>query len=102
MALVPLSDPSPTNSATMQSSGFPHPSEYLWLLPCNRCAKTKKKMAQIKEQIKAPEIIQLSSEQIANLSDAHFKKLVIRMLQELTRYFNSIKKDPGNNEGCIM
>ena len=43
-------------------------------------------MAQIKEQIKAPEIIQLSSEQIANLSDAHFKKLVIRKLTELVEY----------------
>ena len=30
----------------------------------------KKKMAQMKEQIKAPEKIQLSNEEIANLSDA--------------------------------
>ena len=30
--------------------------------------------------------------EIANLSDAQFKTLVIRMLQELTGYFNSIKK----------
>ena len=37
----------------------------------------------MKEQIKAPEIIQLSSEQIANLSDAQFKTLVIRMITEL-------------------
>ena len=36
----------------------------------------------MKEQIKAPEIIQLSSEQIANLSDAQFKTLVIRMLKK--------------------
>ena len=49
-------------------------------------------MAQMKEQIKAPEKIQLSDEDIANLSDAQFKTLVIRMLQELTGYFNSIKK----------
>ena len=48
-------------------------------------------MAQMKEQIKAPEKIQLSDE-IANLSDAQFKTLVIRILQELTGYFNSIKK----------
>ena len=46
----------------------------------------------MKEQIKAPEKIQLSNEEIANLSDAQFKTLVIRMLQELTGYFNSIKK----------
>ena len=49
-------------------------------------------MAQMKEQIKAPEKIQLSDEEIANLSDARFKTLVIRMLQELTGYFDSIKK----------
>ena len=30
--------------------------------------------------------------EISNLSDAQFKTLVIRMLQELTGYFNSIKK----------
>ena len=40
-------------------------------------------MAQMKEQIKAPEKIQLSNEEIANLSDAQFKPLVIRMLTEL-------------------
>ena len=46
----------------------------------------------MKEQIKAPEKTQLSNEEIANLSDAQFKTLVIRMLQELIGYFNSIKK----------
>ena len=49
-------------------------------------------MAQRKEQIKAPEKIQLSDEEVANLSDAQFKTLVIRTLQELTWYFNCIKK----------
>ena len=37
----------------------------------------------MKEQIKAPEKIQLSDEEIANLSDAQFKALVINMLKEL-------------------
>ena len=37
----------------------------------------------MKEQIKAPEKIQLSDEEIANLSGAQFKTLVIRMLTEL-------------------
>ena len=37
----------------------------------------------MKEQIKAPEKIQLSDEEIANLSDAQFKTLVIRKLTEL-------------------
>ena len=40
----------------------------------------------MKEQIKAAEIIQLSSEQMANLSDAQFKTLVIRMLTELVDF----------------
>ena len=43
-------------------------------------------MAQMKEQIKAPEINQQSSEQIANLSDAQFKTLVIKMLTELVEF----------------
>ena len=40
----------------------------------------------MKEQIKAPEIIQLSNKEIANLSDAQFKTLVIRMLTELVEF----------------
>ena len=37
----------------------------------------------MKDQIEAPEKIQLSDEEIANLSDAQFKTLVIKMLTEL-------------------
>ena len=40
----------------------------------------------MKEQLKAPEKIQLSDEEIANLSDAQFKTLVIRMLTELVEF----------------
>ena len=40
----------------------------------------------MKEQIKAPEKIQLSDEDIDNLSDAQFKTLVIRMLKELVEF----------------
>ena len=40
----------------------------------------------MKEQIKAPDKIQLSDEEIANLSDAQFKTLVIRKLTELVEY----------------
>ena len=40
----------------------------------------------MKEQIKAPEKIQLSDEEIANLSDAQFKTLVIRMLTEMVEF----------------
>ena len=42
-------------------------------------------MAQMKEQFKAPKI-ELSNEEIANLSDGQFKTLVIRMLIEMVEY----------------
>ena len=40
----------------------------------------------MKEQIKAPEKIELSDEEIANLSGSHFKTLVIRILTEMVKY----------------
>ena len=40
----------------------------------------------MKEQIKAPEKIQLSNEEIANISKVQFKTLVIRMLTELVEF----------------
>ena len=40
----------------------------------------------MKEHIKAPEEIQLSNEEIANLSDAQFKTLAIRKLTELVEF----------------
>ena len=49
-------------------------------------------MAQMKEQIKAPEKIQLSNEEIANLSDAQFKTLAIRMLTELVEYGHKLEE----------
>ena len=57
-------------------------------------------MAQMKEQIKAPEKIQLSDEDIANLSDAQFKTLVIRMLKELVEFGH--KLDEKKNEGLSL
>ena len=45
----------------------------------------------MKEQIKAPKI-KLSCEEIANLSDAEFKTLVIRMLTEMAEYGHKIKE----------
>ena len=48
-------------------------------------------MAQMKEQIKAPKI-ELSNEEIANLSDSEFKSLVIRMLTEMVEYGHKIEK----------
>ena len=49
-------------------------------------------MAQMKEQIKAPEKIQLSDEEIVNLSDAQFKTLVIRKLTELVEYAHKLEE----------
>ena len=46
----------------------------------------------MKEQIKAPEKIQLSDEKIANLSDAEFKTLVIKMLTEMVEYGHKIEE----------
>ena len=46
----------------------------------------------MKEQIKAPEKVQLSDKEIANLSDAQFKTLVIRMLTELIEYGHNIEE----------
>ena len=53
----------------------------------------RQKMAQMKEQIKAPEKIQLSYKEIANLSsNAQFKTLVIRMLTEMVEYGCNMEK----------
>ena len=48
--------------------------------------------AQMKEQNKIPEK-KLNKTEIANLSDAEFKTLVIGMLKELFEYSNNIKKE---------
>ena len=44
------------------------------------------------EHFKAPEKIQLSEEEIANLSDAQFKTLVIRKLTELVEFGHKLDK----------
>ena len=49
-------------------------------------------MPQMKEEIKTSEK-ELSNEEIANLSDAEFKTLVIRMLTEMTEYGCNIEKE---------
>ena len=48
------------------------------------------------EHFKAPEKIQLSDEEIANLSDAQFKTLVIKTLTELVEF---VQKLDEKNEG---
>ena len=49
-------------------------------------------MAQMKEQIKTPEK-ELSDKEIANLSDAEFKAMVIRMLTEMVEYRHKIEEE---------
>ena len=49
-------------------------------------------MTQMKDQIKTPEK-ELSNEEIANLSDADFKTLVIRMLTEMIDYGHKIEEE---------
>ena len=46
----------------------------------------------MKEQIKTPEKIQLSDEEIANLSDVEFKTL-IRMLTEMAEYGRKLEEE---------
>ena len=50
----------------------------------------------MKEQINAPEKIQLSDKEIANLSDAQFKTLLIRKLTELVEFGRKLDE---KNEG---
>ena len=54
--------------------------------------RQKKYMAQMKEQIKAPEKIQLRDKEIANLSDTQFKTLVIRMFIKMVEYGHKIEE----------
>ena len=89
--LLPLG-PSPTYSITAQrhseATSVTPPHEHLRLRPLKQqtCQDKKNKIAQMTEHFKAPEIIQLSSKQIANLSDAQFKTLVIKKLTELVEF----------------
>ena len=50
-------------------------------------------MAKTKEQTEAPEKIQLSNEETANLSDAQFKTLVIRKLIELVEFHHKLDEN---------
>ena len=49
----------------------------------------------MKKQIKAPEKIQLSDKEIANLPDVEFKTLVIRMLTEMAEWLQNRGKSEG-------
>ena len=47
----------------------------------------------MKDQIKTPEKVQLSDEEKANLSDAQFKTLVIKMLTELVEFGHKLDEE---------
>ena len=70
---------------------MPCSGEYLRLLPLLHSPYVEKKnMAQM-EQIKAPKI-ELNDEKIANLSDAEFKTLAIRMVTEIVAYGHKMEE----------
>ena len=46
----------------------------------------------MKEQVKAPEKLQLSDRKIANLLDEQFKTLVMRMLTEMVEYGHKMEE----------
>ena len=48
-------------------------------------------MAQMKERLKAPKI-ELSTQEVANLTDAELKTLVISMLTEMVEYGHKIEE----------
>ena len=50
-------------------------------------------MGQVKEQIKAPEKVELIDGEIASLPDEEFKTLVIRMLTEMVEYGHKIEEE---------
>ena len=62
--------------------------------------RRQRNMAQMKEQTKTPEK-ELNKMEISNLSDAEFKTLVIKMLEELIGYCNSIKKTRAEMKGAL-
>ena len=57
-------------------------------------------MAQMKEQDKIPEK-ELNKMKIANLTDAEFKTLVIRMLTEMVEYGHKIKEEVKDMQSGI-
>ena len=58
-------------------------------------------MAPMEKQIKAPEK-ELNKMEIGNLSNAEFKTLVIRMLNELTEDLSSIKKIQSETKDTLI
>ena len=59
---------------------------------CQAHEQKKKEMAQIKNRSKLQKKLQLSKEEIANLSDALFKTLVFRVFKEIVEYGHKIEE----------
>ena len=76
----------------MQPSGLPHPGEYLRPLPLTTQQPRQRNVAQMKEQSKTSDR-ELGDGEIANLSDGEFKALVIKMLTELMKLGQKMKKN---------
>ena len=77
--------------------GLPCPGEYLRLCSLKHTRLLRQKhMAQMKEQIRGPNI-ELSDEEIANLSDAQFKTLVIKKLTELVERMKAMLRETKEN-----
>ena len=75
----------------MQQPALPHPGEHLRLAPLsNRLAKTKKKWPKWQNTSKLQKKIQLSEEEIPNLSDAQFETLVIKTFTELVEFVHKL------------
>ena len=72
---------------------MPCPVKCQRLLPlqCNRCTKTKKYGPN--ERANQNSRKKLSNEEIANLSDAEFKTLVIRMLTDIIEYGHKMEEE---------
>ena len=86
MGAIAPSQPLPHVQHHSATTSVTPPRKHLRLLPFKLQThqdKKKKKKAQMTKHFKAPEKIQLSEEEIANLSDAQFKTLVIKTLTEL-------------------
>ena len=63
--------------------------------------RRQRNTAQMKEQIKTPEK-ELNKMEMSKLSDAEFKTLVIRMLKELSKDLNSIKKPQPERKDTLI
>ena len=98
-ALFPLW-PLPHIQCHKQQSGLPHPGEYLRFYPLqsNTCAKTKKRGWNERTDENSRKRTKRHGdsqpiEEIANLSEAEFKALVIKILTELIELGFKIKEE---------